>query len=136
MKCTCRGVHCSNLSHFKCMPLHVWMQPESLREVSLFLVIYSEQASPSPINYNQDNSPCCTAGSLNPLTKEHSLLPWTNFSRNNVTNNQSNQVGGNWLGHLEDECVVFLLLLPGRSAHHSCEALRDLAKETPINRLQ
>lgn len=54
-----------------------------------------------------------------------SLLPRANISRHNVPNNQSNQVGGDWLGHLEYKGVI-LLLLPARGTHHSREALRDL----------
>lgn len=63
-----------------------------------------------------------------------SPLPWANISRHDVPNNQSDQVGGDWLGHLEYKGVV-LLLLPARGTHHSREALRDLTMgtEPPIS---
>ena len=56
------------------------------------------------------------------------LLPGSNFCRNQISDGQSYQIGGDGLTHLEGE-LIWTSLLPGVSTHHSCEAIWDLTTE-------
>lgn len=56
------------------------------------------------------------------------LLPGSNFCRNQISDGQSHQVGGDGLAHLEEVCVG-TFLLPGISTHHSGEAIWHLTTE-------
>lgn len=56
------------------------------------------------------------------------LLPGSNFRRNQISDGQSYQIGGDGLTHLEEE-LIWTSLLPGVSTHHSCEAIWDLTTE-------
>lgn len=56
------------------------------------------------------------------------LLPGSNFSRNQISDGQGYQVGGDGLTHPEEE-LIGAALLPGVSTHHSGEAIWNLRTE-------
>ena len=65
---------------------------------------------------------------VQPCLRDLGLLPGSNFSRNQISDGQGYQVGGDGLTHPEEE-LIGAALLPGVSTHHSGEAIWNLRTE-------